>query len=290
MLKYALCTPKWYDALINKEVDNMRRKRVDECLKIQTVLYKTPNVLLLGIKNEGNDTAFIVGEGVSMSVNNQNVPYRWDPYLTIPDGYDALEGDIIGMYFPFESAGLEQAGNDLAMYVNQNMLKYKNIVLIGHSKAGVCLANMAKWLKRKTVMGFVSAPFMGTNITDAKKIKEKLTKAEYMIYRKYYNQHKVDLDIMPNSDFLRNADFSGVKDHVCINVVSECIHVWSFVDIGCKYLNHRLKYKHGDGIVNVVSQEFLTFLYPEVRKIKLDASHANSLKRLFSNKEKYIIE
>ena len=45
----------------------MRRKRVDECLNIQTVLYKTPNVLLLGIKNEGNDTAFIVGEGVSMN-------------------------------------------------------------------------------------------------------------------------------------------------------------------------------------------------------------------------------
>ena len=268
----------------------MRRRSVNECLNIRTVLYKTPNVLLLEIKNTGSDTAFIVSEGLSMSVNDQNIPYRWDPYMTIPDGYDTLEGDIIGMYFPFESAGLEEAGIDLAAYVNENMQKYKNIILIGHSKAGVCLANMAKWLKRVTTMIFVSAPFLGTIITDAKKVRQKLTKAEYSIYWKYYNQHKVDLDIMPGSDFLRNANFSGVQKYVCINVISECIHMRTPVDIGCKYLNYRLGYRHGDGIVNVASQEFLSLIYPKVQKIYIDASHANSLIRYLSKDAKYIIQ
>lgn len=62
------------------------------------------------------------------------------------------------------------------------------------------------------------------------------------------------------------------------------------VDIGCKYLNYRLGYRHGDGIVNVASQEFLSLIYPKVQKIYIDASHANSLIRYLSKDAKYIIQ
>ena len=217
------------------------RESVNEKMDIKNVLYKTRNVLLIGVDGRHKeDTAYIVCEGLSMSVDDYNVPYKWDPYLSIPTEkkYEGiLNGDIISMYFPFECKGLQKAGEDLAFYINENMKKYSQVVIIGHSKAGVCIANMARMLARKCVLVFVSAPFEGTII------------------------------------------------------VSECVNVHNIVDLGCKYLGHRIGYKHSDGIVSVFSQERLSKDYPTVKEIRIDASHANSLKRLLSlEKEKYIID
>lgn len=271
------------------------RESVNEKMDIKNVLYKTRNVLLIGVDGRHKeDTAYIVCEGLSMSVDDYNVPYKWDPYLSIPTEKEyegILNGDIISMYFPFECKGLQKAGEDLAFYINENMKKYSQVVIIGHSKAGVCIANMARMLARKCVLVFVSAPFEGTIIVDSFKMKKRLTTVENKVYQKYYNQHSVDLDIMPKSLFLRKADFSGVKNHLCINIVSECVNVHNIVDLGCKYLGHRIGYKHSDGIISVSSQERLSKDYPTVKEIRMDASHANSLKRLLSlKKEKYIIE
>ena len=97
---------------------------------------------------------------------------------------------------------------------------------------------------------------------------------------------------MPNSSFLREiADFSGVERHPCINVISECTYPRTILDLGCKYLGFRVGYKHSDGIVSVESQESLSKNYPIVGKVYINASHANSLKRLLlASKKKYIIE
>lgn len=274
------------------------REAVNEKLRIKNVFFKTRNVLLLGITDNSKrskHTAFIICEGVSMSVDQYNVPYLWDPFLSIPNEKEyrgVLEGDILSMYFPFECMGLQEAGKDLAEYINENMSDYQKIVIIGHSKAGVCIANMAKMLKRKVILIFVSAPFEGTIMTDAKNIKERLIKPEYAIYKKYYNEHPVDLDIKTDSEFLRKvADFSGVNDHTCINIISECISLYSIVDVGCKYLGMRIGYEHSDGIVSVNSQESLSRKYLSIKNIYIDASHANSLKRMLSaRRKKYIIE
>ena len=146
------------------------RESVNEKMDIKNVLYKTRNVLLIGVDGRHKeDTAYIVCEGLSMSVDDYNVPYKWDPYLSIPTEKEyegILNGDIISMYFPFECKGLQKAGEDLAFYINENMKKYSQVVIIGHSKAGVCIANMARMLARKCVLVFVSAPFEGTIIVD----------------------------------------------------------------------------------------------------------------------------
>ena len=100
----------------------------------------------------------------------------------------------------------------------------------------------------------------------------------------------VDLDIMPNSSFLREiADFSGVERHPCINVISECTYPRTILDLGCKYLGFRVGYKHSDGIVSVESQESLSKNYPIVGKVYINASHANSLKRLLLASKKSIL-
>lgn len=258
------------------------RVRIDEKLNIDTVLYKTPNTLLLGLRSNKSDIAFIVCEGTSMSVDDENHPCKWGKHLTIPGEkeYNLLEGDVITMYFPFECKGLQQAGEDLAYYINENMKRYKRIIIIGHSKAGVCIANMARMLTRKTVLIFVSAPFEGTKLADAEEVKKRVTKTEFGIYDKYFNQHPVDLDIIPNSYFLKEvADFSGVTQHACLNIVSECIGIHNVTDIMCKYIAFRMEYKHSDGIVSVASQKALSESY-QMKTMEIDASHANSLKKV----------
>ena len=258
------------------------RIRVDEKLNIDTVLYKTPNTLLLGLRNKSSDIAFIVCEVTSMSVDDENHPCKWGKHLTIPSRkeYNLLKGDVITMYFPFECKGLQQAGEDLAFYINENMKCYKRIVIIGHSKAGVCIANMARMLIRKSVLIFVSAPFEGTKLADSEEVKKRVTKTEFGIYDKYFNQHPVDLDIIPNSYFLKEvADFSGVTRHTCVNIISECVGIHSVEDIIFKYIAFRMGYEHSDGIVSVSSQKALSESY-QMRTMEIDASHANSLKKV----------
>ena len=98
----------------------MRRIKVIDNMRINTVLYKSSNLLLLGLRNNESDTAFIVCEGLSMDVNDENFICQWDPGMSIPTqkGYLELEGDIILMYFPFDCEGLENAGEELASYIN----------------------------------------------------------------------------------------------------------------------------------------------------------------------------
>lgn len=268
-----------------------KRMKVREGMKIKTVLYKSSNLLLLGLRNRKSNKVFIICEGLSMNVDDDNLVTKKDPYMTIPveESYDGLRGDIILMYFPFECKGLEKAGDELADYVNWNMYNYDNIVLLGHSKAGVCFANMARWLNRATTMVFISSPFLGTKIADPTYVSKKLNFIEYKIYNKIYSKHDVDKDIMPESRFIKNADFSGITNHVCINVISETETIRSIEDISAWFLNNRLKYDKSDGIVEVRSQEYLRQKYPGIKTIYVDASHMNSLARILSkNRTKYI--
>lgn len=273
------------------------RKKVNEYLDIKTVLFKSQNVLLLRTSSieQKSKTAFIICEGSSLSIDELNIPYKWDPYLKVPNKREykrTLDGDIIMMYFPFECKGLEDAGRDLSYYINENMYSYDNIVIIGHSKAGVCIANMARMITRKAIFIFVSAPFEGTIINGTEKVKAMLSNKEYQIFRKYYTQHAVDLDVWPKSSFLKNVvDFSGIKKHFCVNVISECKDIYTCKDIVFKYFVARMGYKHSDGLVLVSSQESLTQMYPLLKTVHIDASHAESLKRLLSaNRDDYIID
>lgn len=277
--------------------NNMRkeeRMRVDKYMCIDTVLYNSPNLLLVETRRRTEKAAYIICEGLSMSVDTKyNVPLKWDPYMTIPnaEGYPEQEGDIIMMYFPFECAGLKEAGIELAEYINSNMKDYEDIYIIGHSKGGVCIAKAAKWLKKRCFMVFVSAPFMGTVMADENKVKRRLnTPIEYGIYERFYKRHKVDLDIRPTEEPFRNCDYSGVVRHQCVNVISETVNIHTPMDLGCKYLNLRMHYTHGDGIVTVATQKILSVLYSNVRTVYIDASHGNSLSRYLSkDADKYII-
>ena len=81
------------------------RESVNSKIQLENVLFKTRNLLLVkvGTKKNKSRTAYIVCEGVSLSVDKYNVPYLWDPYLSIPNEKEfkgILQGDIFLMYFP----------------------------------------------------------------------------------------------------------------------------------------------------------------------------------------------
>lgn len=272
------------------------RRIVNEKLEIRSVLYKTPNVLLIGGERwsgKKSKTAFIICEGTSMSLNSGNTPQQWDPFLTIPneEEYSYLDGDVINMYFPFECDGLQKAGEDLATYINVYMRDYETIAIIGHSKAGVCIANMARMLAKKIVLVFVSAPFNGTIMADPERVGIRVNKLENTFYKKFYKMHPVDLDVIPNSHFLRIANFSGIKSHICINVIAKCNRPLTMTDLFYQYVGSRIGYRESDGIVTVSSQKMISLKFPTVDTLYLNASHANSLKRYMSiHREKYIIE
>lgn len=266
------------------------RSRVKIGTKIRIMEFLSQNVALCRIQEKvGTDTLFILGEGMSMTIKENEV-IEHDPFLSIPDNnefVDRLNGDVVEMYFMFSCKGLNAAGKDLAGYIeNCANLKYKNVVLIGHSKASVCFANAARWFKGKIGIIFISSPFKGTSIANKEEMKKRMSEFEYRIYSKYFKDHQVDRDIIPNSEFLCNADFSGVKKHICLNIVSILETVNSLEDVGCNYLSKVLNLGKSDGIVTKTSQEALNCS----RTIYINASHANSMKRTLSmNLDKYVL-
>lgn len=267
------------------------RKMVERGTKIKMMEFVSRNILLCRIQQKiDTDTLFIICDGMSMSVNEHNIITDKDPFLTIPDEKEylnRLDGDVVAMYFTFSCKGLEKAGRDLAGYIEDCAnLKYKNIILIGHSKAGVCFANAARWFKSKVCIMCVSAPFRGNILADKEEMEKRLSEKSYKIYMKYFNNHLVDREIIPMSDFLRNADFSGITKHHCINIVSKIKKVRSIQDWGCKYIGKIAGLEESDGIVECSSQ----LAIKSAINLYLDASHATSMKRVLStNVDEYIL-
>lgn len=267
------------------------RKFAKKGMLIKEMEFVSENIIIFKVQKKRNaDTLFIVNKGLSMSVDNENYITRYDPFLMFPDEKEyvsRLDGDVAEMYFTFSSEGLDTSGKDLAGYIyNCAGMRYKHIVLIGHSKAGVCFANASKLFGENTSMILVSAPFKGTIIADEKEMRERLSKGEKKIYDKIFNNHAVDKDLIPNSDFMSKADYSGVLTHKCLNIVSVVKTPYSISDLGCKCLGKIAKLGISDGVVSLESQSALKI----PNTIFIDASHATSLDRVLSrNFDRYIL-
>ena len=267
------------------------RDMVMKEMKIKMMEFVSKNILIFRIQQKiDSDTLFILCDGMSMSVNEQNIITEKDTFLTIPDEKKyskRLDGDVVAMYFTFSCKGLNEAGRDLAGYIEDCAnLKYKNVILIGHSKAGVCFANAAKWFKSKVCIMCISAPFRGTILADKEEMQKRLSEKSYKTYMKYFNNHLIDREIIPGSDFLRNADFSGIAKHHCVNIVSKIKNIRSIQDWGCKYIGKKAGLEESDGIVECSSQ----LAVKSAITFSLDASHATSMKRILStNVDEYIL-
>lgn len=241
---------------------------------LKNVLYKSNNIIIQQVQ-EGNRNLVVLGSGYSLSIDEQNKIVNHDPFMILPNT-EFQEETVMSIFYPLESKGLEDAGKELSYFINSVMPDYDSMTLIGHSKCGVCFANMAKWIECKNVnVVTISAPFQGTPIADKELMFERLTWFEERIYTLIFSNHNVDKDIIPNSNFLQNADYSGLQNCTHINIVSKCPKKsGSPLDMILKYLDEKGKI-NGDGIVPEISQQ--SVFYSNTISKDIEAIHATSL-------------
>ena len=253
----------------------MRSIFVTKMQELEKVIYSTNNLIMHIAKQGKTKRLVILGSGYSLSIDKQNQIVSHDPLMILPSmkGYSD-DTTVVSIFYPFECEGLEEAGKELAEFINSKLVDWNEIILIGHSKCGVCFANAAKWIESKVTIVTVSAPFSGTPIADRESILKKLNWLEKVAYSLIFSNHEVDKNIMPNSEFIENADYSGLQKNNHINVISICpTKSLNPIEMFLMYMD---KYVDGDGIVPKESQE-LQFDTTNTKRI--EATHATSLQK-----------
>lgn len=249
-------------------------------MQLRNIVYKSCNLIVQFIQNgsSNNDTAIIVGNGHSVSVDYENyVTFRdpgYRPVKSLRNYYD--KGSVFIIYYPKTCQGLDVAGKELAEFINTNFGFYKKIILHGHSKCGTCFVNLAKWLDEsaslRTTIVSVSAPLKGTPIADIHGFSKRMNRIEKFFYLKIFSNHKVDRDICPNSEFSNNIDFSRLNYPRIEYIVSKCGFSINPIDWVLCFIDARAGIK-GDGFVPLDSQ------IPNGPYIQIKASHATSLRK-----------
>lgn len=261
--------------------------------KAGEILYKSENVILQVLEyNENAQNVVILGEGYSESVNEKGIITHCDPLMFKPNtNLFNPNTQVIYVYYPFDIEQQQErlgiAGQEVANYINENLKDYEaeNIVAIGHSKCGVCFANMAQWLNRKITIVTISAPFKGTIVADKSVFKEKMNYFEFSIYDMMFSNHQVDKDIIAGSYFLEQANYDGLANQNHINIVSTCKKESdNSIDNILAYINDKYSI-NGDGIVPLESQ---LIEYENTIQIFIDASHATSMEKGIEIAKQYI--
>ncbi len=225
---------------------------------VENVVYTSENLIVQQIQT-GNKDLVIFGTGYSLNIDEQYKVVKHDPFMILPT-IEFQEETVMTIFYPFEASGLEAAGKELSAFVNSIMQDYDSITLIGHSKCGVCFANATKWIQNSNLnIVTISTPFQGTPIADKENVSKNLNWLEQKIYTFIFRNHAVDQDIIPNSQFLQNVDYSGLENCTHINIVSKCPQkVGNFLDVVLIHFDERVGI-NGDGIVPQTSQQYLSY-------------------------------
>lgn len=240
---------------------------------VENVVYTSENLIIQQVQG-GNRNLIIFGTGYSLSVDNQSKVVNHDPFMILPT-IDFQEETVMTIFYPFEASGLESAGKELSTFINSIMQDYDSITLIGHSKCGVCFANATKWIQNSNLnIITISTPFQGTPMADKENVSKNLTWLEQKIYTFIFSNHAVDQDLIPNSQFLQNVDYSGLENCTHINIVSKCPQkTGNLLDVVLTYFDKKVGI-NGDGIVPQTSQQYLS--YPNSIEEVIEANHSTS--------------
>lgn len=257
-----------------------KRNKVSKGDVLENVVYSKQNLLIQKIKEHSGRSCVILGNGNSLSINEENRVTWMDPGMHYANA-DCIENHtIFAFYFPNECKGLVDAASELAFFINARLQEYDEIILIGHSKCGICLAYSMKWIEREVRLITISSPFRGTILCEPDVFERGLTKLEIAIYRKIYSDHQVDRDISTISKVITRIDVSRLNRYNYINVVSVCgklSDVRSLKDLAVYYINWR-KNIEGDGFVPKRSQRPKGLYCDSYLTLYITASHAVSLK------------
>lgn len=256
----------------------------NECLR--GVIAKTKDTVIQEVQ-KGNERkkCIIIGNGHSLSVDVRNRITKHDPGMHSFSLKFSKDYTVYAFYYTFECSGLREASLDIASFINSLPLEYEEIVLIGHSKSGLCVTNASHFTNRQITLVTISTPFQGTIIADRKAVRDILGDSfAFRAYDRIFSNHQVDRDIIPGSRFIKYMHSPNCKKH--INIIS---YLESLGD--CKnpidsafFLANRYMRQRGDGIVSIESQRAtlsdITFEIP--------ASHATSLKAGLDIAKRYL--
>ena len=240
------------------------------------VVYKTNNIIVQLIqKGTTNGRCYIIGNGHSLSVDDNNKIKKHDPFMSHFRPQISKEHTVYAFYFTFECDGLEISSYEISEFVNEQYEVYEKIILVGHSKCGVCLTNASYFCLPPINLVTISTPFYGTFIVEKKLVKARLkNKLYFAIYNKIFSDHKVDRDIATNSEFLEIMTKPVCAKHInivsCFRVISDCKNL---TDLAL-YMTNKVMNLKGDGVVPIASQIYNT----NCKEIGLFCSHASSLK------------
>lgn len=251
---------------------------------LKNVEYKSNNLIVHTAKQGEKENLVILGSGYSLSINEQKQIVNHDPLMIFPSMKEYQEDTtVMSIFYPFECEGLEESGKELSDFINSKIEEYNEIILIGHSKCGVCFANAAKRINPKVNIVTISAPFAGTPVADRKAMLKKCNWLEGKIFEFIFSNHEVDKDIRPNSEFIKNADYSGLEYHRNINIISTCPQkISNPLDMILVYVDK--KGVSGDGIVPKASQKLL--IEGTIQE-EFEATHATSLEKSMEIIKKY---
>lgn len=243
--------------------------------RLEGVVYKTPNIIVQQLKkSEQSKKCVIIGNGNSLSVDDNDFITLHDPGMKLFSIPTYVEYTSYAFYFSFECEGLKEAAKEIANFINTLEENYDEIVLIGHSKCGICLSYAKRQIRCKTFLITISTPFEGTVVAD-KEYCEKTLKNPFLIwlYNKIFSNHNVDRDIIPYSELIKEV--RGMKFKPDLNITSEIDSIWECcgkLDL-VVFLFGKCINLQGDGIVATTSQE----AYKGKRNVELRCSHATSL-------------
>lgn len=264
--------------------------------KLPGVVYVTPNVVIHKLKSgtRGGKTV-IIGNGNSLNVDLDSRIVKCDPLMALPDSYYfETQTTVFAAYYTFECKGLRAAAKDISEFIN-NCLSVNEIILVGHSKSGVCFYDLCKnFISRVFPYTLItlSPAFHGTVMVspdDFYELDKRFDLFLRYVHKFVFSGHNVDRDIAIGSEYLKELLLEQEPlNGRHINVTTQMLttqNCSSFQDYFCYFLEWATE-QESDGIVKREAQRI-----DNCEEYFLDAPHESSLRRgMMMLKEKNIIE
>jgi len=262
----------------------------------------------------GNGLVIIAIGGSSLSIDKDTHYWGWgdfnpsyskanitkrDPVMVFPSAKPYGHGSVYSVFFRFGNANLEEAGQELAAFIN-DFHHSRMVIIHAHSKGGSCAALAMQWINRRGKVHVIAVSSCmntgGIPAVDSPIFCPKLPKWLRPIYLRVFVNHPVDKDLKRDSPFLQELDKflqnGTLNDNCCITAIAaDCEGFLTInpITLFFRWLNRRIGIKRGDGIVPLRSQ-FPNRKNKQISWCRINATHMNSFKKSLSYVLKLIRE